>query len=116
MITVTEGVAARNKALYGLAIAVTFSEGESVESDFYPIKDALLSWQRSRGKACGALTIEYEVPLFRRKEIEDFWLRKFEHDQSIQSLFASFGEVQVSMLTPDGRDIKSIGFQAGGQI
>src|SRR6266487_3724393 len=116
MITVTEGLAARSKALYGLAISVIFQEAENVQSEFYPIKDALLTWQRSRGKACGALTIEYEVPQSGRKEIEDFWVAKFEHDQSIQSLFASVGEVKISMLTPEGGDIRSIGFEVGGQI
>jgi len=116
MITVKEGLVARNKALYGLAISVILQEGESVESEFYPIKDALLTWQRSRDKACRALTIEYEVPKSSRKEIEDFCVAKFEHDQSIQSLFASVGEVNISMLTPDGSDIRSIGFEVGGQI
>ncbi|SRR5258706_9932855 len=115
MISVTEGVAARNKALYGLAISVSFQEGESVQSEFYKIKEALEGWRHLRGQACGALTIEYIVEESGRREIEDFWAGKVESDASVRLVFASTGEVEISTLTPDGRNIRSIGFYLGGE-
>ena len=70
MIKVVEGVAASNKAQKGLAIQVTFQEGESVQSEFYRVKDALLDWQRLRGTACAALELEYQAEESAWQEIE----------------------------------------------
>ncbi len=72
MVTLTEGLTGRDKALYGLAISVALSGRERLQSEFYQIKDALLDWQRSRGAACGALNMEYQVAESRRQQVVDF--------------------------------------------
>jgi hypothetical protein len=37
------------RGVYGLAVSVAFGAGETVESEFYRIKDILLQWRASRG-------------------------------------------------------------------
>ena len=111
MVTITEGLTGRDKALYGLAISVALREGETLQSEFYQIKDALLNWQRSRGAACGALNMEYQVAESSRQQVEDFWAAKLESDHLLRSVFANLGEVELSLSTPDGRNTKNIGFE-----
>ncbi len=111
MVTITEGLTGRDKALYGLAISVALREGESLQSEFYQIKDALLDWQRSRGAACGALNMEYQVAESSRQQVVDFWAAKIENDHLLRSIFAKIGEVGLSLSAPDGRNIKKIGFE-----
>ena len=111
MITVTEGLMVRGKAPYGLVISVALREGESLQSEFYQIKDALLDWQRSRGAACGALNMEYQVAESSRQQVVDFWHARIENDHLIQSVFANIGEVELSLSTPDGRNTKKVGFE-----
>ena len=113
MIKVVEGVTASNKALKGLAVTVSFQEGESVQSEFYPVKEALLDWHGLYGEACGALELEYlaDEPLW--QEIEDFWMAKLEADQFTRSLFEAVGNVELWLTTQAGRNIKKIGFELG---
>ena len=111
MVTITEGSAGRDKGAYGLAVSVALAEHESLESDFYQIKDALLEWQRSRGRACGALSIEYQVAESSRHQVEGFWLAKINKDHLIRSVLGSIHDVELSLITPDGRSIKKIGFE-----
>ncbi len=49
------------QGLEGLAVTISFQEGESVQPEFYRVKDALLDWKRSRGEPCGALELEYQA-------------------------------------------------------
>lgn len=111
MITVTEGSTGGDKASYGLAIFVTLGEDESLESDFYKIRNALLSWKRSRNDACGALSIEYQIAESNRQQVESFWITKVENDELIRLVFGSISEVELSLITPDRRNIKKIGFE-----
>jgi hypothetical protein len=113
MVQITEGSVARDKALHGLAISVSFREGETVEADFFEIKDALLDWQRTRGKAASSILIEYRVPDSSRQQVEDFWLAKLDSDHLIRTAFASVGEVELCLMTPDGKNIHQIGFELG---
>jgi len=96
MVTITEGLTVRGKAPYGLVISVALREGESLQSEFYQIKDALLGWQRSRGAACGALNMEYQVAESSRQQVVDFWHARIENDHLIRSVFANIGEVELS--------------------
>ena len=113
MITLVEGMAARNKALKGLALRVTFQEGETVQTEFYRVKDALLDWQRAHGAACGALEIEYQADEFSWPQIEQFWVNKTSTDPLIRSVFESVGNVDLCMVTPTGSNIRRIGFELG---
>ncbi len=61
MVKIVEGVIASNKALKDLCVTISFQAGKSVQSEFHPVKDALLEWQRLRGDACVKLEIEYEA-------------------------------------------------------
>ena len=113
MIQVVEGVAASDKAKKGLAIKVSFQEGESVQSEFYRVKDALLDWQRLRGEACAALELEYQAEQSIWDQVEQFWLAKIDTDRLIRSLFEAVGNVDVCLVTPSGGSIKRIGFELG---
>ena len=113
VVTITEGVAARDKSLYGLAVSVVLREDETPEKDFYEIKDALLKWQHLRGAGCGALSIEYQVVESQRSEVEDFWKAKFFEDRSIRPLLECIGKIELSLITPAGRNIRKVGFEFG---
>jgi hypothetical protein len=111
MITTTEGLAARDKALYGLAVCVTFEDGESPQSDFYEIKDRVLDWHRSRGSQCGGLKIEYHIPRAQWQAVEDFWAPRVASDHLMRDVFSRIAEVEITLLTPTGNEIKSIAFE-----
>jgi hypothetical protein len=113
MIKVVEGVAGSNKALKGLAVAVSFQAGENVQSEFYQVKDALLDWQHLRGEACAALELEYQADESIWNQIEQFWLAKIETDLLIRSLFATIGRVELCLITQNRSGIKRIGFELG---
>jgi hypothetical protein len=113
MIKLVEGIAASNKALKGLALKVSFQEGETVQTEFYGVKDALLDWQRVHGASCGALEIEYQADESRWRQIEQFWVSKTSTDPLIRSLFESVGNVNLCMVTPTGSNIRTIGFELG---
>ena len=113
MIRIVEGLAASNKGRKGLAVTVTFQEGESVETEFYPVKDALLDWRRSRGEHCAALELEYQTEESSWQQIEEFWVTKTDTDWIIRSLFESVGKVDLRLVTPTGSKIKRIGFEVG---
>jgi hypothetical protein len=113
MIKLVEGIAASNKSLKGLALKVTFQEGETVQTEFYRVKDALLHWQRAQGAACGALEIEYQADESSWPQIEQFWVNKASTDALIRSLFESVGSVDLCMVTPTGSKIRRIGFELG---
>jgi hypothetical protein len=111
MVKITEATVARDKALHGLAISVSLLEGETVESDFYAIKDALVAWQQAHGSLASSVLIEYRTPDSSRQEIEAFWLAKFESDHLIRKLFATVDDVVLCLMTLDGRDVRQIGFE-----
>jgi hypothetical protein len=113
MIRLIEGIAGSNKALKGLALKVSFQEGETVQTEFYRVKDALLDWQRAHGAACGALEIEYQADQSSWAQIEEFWGSKTKTDPLIQALFRSVGNVDLCMVTPAGSNIRRIGFELG---
>ena len=113
MIKVVEGIAARNKSLKGLALKVTFAEGETVQTEFYSVKDALLDWHRAHGAGCGAVEIEYQADEPSWPQIEQFWVSKTNTDPLIRSVFASVGNVDLCMVTPTGSNIRRIGFELG---
>ena len=113
MIKLVEGVAASNKALKGLALKVTFGEGETVQTEFYRVKDALLDWRRAHGAGCGALEIEYQADESSWPQIEQFWVNKTNTDPLIRSVFESVGNVDLCLVTPTGSNIRRIGFELG---
>ncbi len=113
MIKLVEGIAARSKALKGLAVRVTFQEGETVQTEFYHLKDALLDWQRAHGAGCGALEIEYQVNESSWPQIEQFWVSKTNTDPLVRSVFESVGNVDLCMVSPTGSNIRRIGFELG---
>ena len=113
MIKLVEGIAARNKALKGLALQVTFGEGETVQTEFYRMKDVLLDWQRAHNAGCGALEIEYQTDESSWPQIEQFWFSKTNADPLIRSVFESVGHVDLCMVTPNGNNIRRIGFELG---
>jgi hypothetical protein len=113
MIKLVEGLAASDKTLKGLAVTVTFREGESVQTEFYRVKDALLDWRRSHGEACAALELEYQADESSWPQIEEFWVTKTTTDRLIRSLFESLGNVDLCLVTPTGSNIKRIGFEVG---
>ena len=113
MIKLVEGIAAGNKALKGLALKVTFEEGETVQTEFYGVKDTLLDWQRAHGTGCGALEIEYQADESSWPQIEQFWVTKTSTDPLIRSAFESLGNVSLYMVTPTGSNIRRIGFELG---
>ena len=76
-------------------------------------KDALLEWERTHGKTAASISLEYRTPDSIRQQIEDFWLAKIAGDSLIRTVFASVGEVELCLMTPDGRNIRKIGFQLG---
>jgi hypothetical protein len=111
MIKLVEGIAASNKALKGLALKVTFGEGETVQTEFYRVKDALLDWLRAQDAGCGALEIEYQAEESSWPQIEQFWVSKTNTDPLIRSVFKSVGNVDLCMVTPTGGNIRRIGFE-----
>jgi hypothetical protein len=113
MLKVVEALVAGVKVRKGLAVSVTFQDGEDVRSEFYQVKDALLSWQRSRGEACGVVELEYQADESSWEQIEAFWLAKVDRDQLIRSFFVSVGKVVLCLVTPAGNKIKQIGFELG---
>jgi hypothetical protein len=113
MIKLVEGIAASDTGLKGLALKVTFQEGETVQTEFYRVKDALLDWQRAHGAGCGALEIEYEADESSWPQIEQFWVSKTSADPLIRSLFESVGNVDLCMATPTGSNTTRIGFALG---
>ena len=113
MIKLVEGIAASNKALKGLALKVTFEEGETVQTEFYRMKDALLDWQRAHGAGCGALEIQYQADESSWPQIEQFWVGKTKTDPLIRSVFESVGSVDLCMVTPSGSNIRRIAFELG---
>jgi hypothetical protein len=115
MVQITQASVARNKALRGLAVSVILREGETVESDFFEIKDALLDWERTHGKTAASISMEYRTPDSSRQQIENFWLAKIESDPLIRRVFVSVGEVGLCLITEDGRNIRQIGFELGSR-
>ena len=115
MVKIVRGLAASNKALKGLAVTVTFQGGESVQTEFYSVKDALLDWQRAQGQACAALELEYIAEESSWQQIEAFWLARIDRDHLIRSLFESVGKVELCLVAPAGNNIKKIGFELGGR-
>ena len=113
MIKLVEGIAASNKTLKGLALKVTFEEGETVETEFYRVKDALLDWQRAHGAGCGALEIEYQADESNWPQIEQFWVSKTDTDPLIRSVFECVGNVDLCIVTPTGNNTRRIGFELG---
>jgi hypothetical protein len=80
MVEITQASVARDKALRGLAVSVVLRDGETVESDFHEIKDALLEWERTHAKSAASISLEYRTPDSSWQQIEDFWLAKIESD------------------------------------
>ena len=113
MIKLVEGISATNKALKGLALEVTFGEGETVQTEFYRVKDALLDWQRVHDTGCGALEIVYQADESSWPQIEQFWVSKTITDPLIRSVFERVGNVDLCMVTPAGNNIRRIGFELG---
>jgi hypothetical protein len=111
MVKITEGSVARDKALHGLAVLVSLLDGETVESDFYTIKDALVAWQQTHGNFASSVLIEYRTSDSSRQEIEAYWLAKFQSDHLIRKLFATVDEVVLCLMTHDGRNVRQIGFE-----
>jgi hypothetical protein len=110
MVQIHEASVAGDKTLRGLAVSVSLREDETVESDFYQIKDALLNWSRTHGKTAGAVSIEYRVPASSRQQIEDFWLARIHNDHLIQTMFSNV-KVTLCLMNPDGKEIRQIGFE-----
>jgi hypothetical protein len=113
MVTITEASVAGDKALRGLAASVSLGEGETVESDFYKIKDAMLDWKRTYGTAATDMLIEYHAPKSNWKVIEDFWHARIDSDHLIRSVFLSVRKVTLCVMSPDGRDIRQLDFESG---
>lgn len=113
MIKLVEGIAAGSRVLKGLAVKVTLRESETVQTEFYEVKDALLDWHRAHGASCGALEIEYQADESIWAQIEQFWVGKTSTDPLIRPLFESIGNVDLCMVTPTGSNIRRIGFELG---
>ncbi len=113
MIKVMEALVAGDETRKGLAVSVAFKGAENVESEFNAVKDSFLDWQRSRGKNCEEVELEYQVDESTWDQIEAFWVAKLNEDHLIGSFFASVGVVVLSLVTPAGNKIKRIGFELG---
>src|ERR1041385_554352 len=113
MVTITEASVAGDKALRGLAVLVSLRNGETVESDFYQIKDAMLDWKRTHAATATNMLIEYHAPQSSWQAIEDFWHARIDSDHLVRSVFFSVREVTLCLMSPDGRDIRQVGFELG---
>jgi hypothetical protein len=113
MVTITEASVAGDKALRGLAVSVSLGNNETAESEFYQIKDAMLEWKRIHSKIATNMLIEYHAPKSNWQTIEDFWRAKIDSDHLVHSVFFSVREVTLSFISPNGREIRRVGFELG---
>ena len=113
MVQITEASVAGDKTLCGLVASISLADGETVELDFYHIKDAMQDWKRAYGAAVGNILIEYRAPKSSWQGIEDFWLSKVDGDQAVRAVFLSVKEVTLCLMSPDGKDIRQVNFQPG---
>lgn len=113
MVTITETSVAGDKSLRGLAASVSLGDGETAQSDFYQIKDAILDWKRTHGATATNMLIEYHAPKSNWQAIEDFWHARIDGDQLVRSVFFSIRGVTLSLMTPDGSEIRQVGFELG---
>jgi hypothetical protein len=113
MVHITEASVAGEKALRGLAVSVSLRDGETVESDFYRIKDAMLDWKRMHDTTATAMLIEYHAPDSTWQQIENFWHARIDSDHLVRSVFFSVRKVTLCLMSPDGRDIRQVGFELG---
>ena len=113
MVQITEASVAGDNALRGLSASVSLRDGEVVESGFYHIKDAMLDWKRTHGATAATMLIEYHAPKSSWKEIEDFWHARIDSDHLVRSVFFSVREVTLCLMSPDGREIRQVGFELG---
>jgi hypothetical protein len=112
-VTITETAVAGDKALRGLAASVVLGDGETMESDFYQIKDKMLDWKRLHGMSATNMLIEYHAPKSSWQRVADFWRARIDSDHLVQSVFFSVKEVTLSFMSPDGRDLRQVGFEPG---
>ncbi len=115
MVQITEASVTGDKALRGFAASVSIREGETAETDFYQIKGAMLDWKRTHGAIASNMLIEYYAPKSSWEAIENFWHARIDSDHLVRSVFFSVREVELCLMSPDGRDIRSVGFELGGR-
>jgi hypothetical protein len=108
MVQITEASVAGDKALRGLAASVSLRDGETVESDFYQIKDAMLDWKHAHGVAAANMLIEYHASKSSWQAIEQFWHARIDSDHLVRSVFCSVREVTLCFMSPDGREIRQV--------
>lgn len=113
MIKLIEGIAAGNTGKKALAIKVILQNDELLQTEFYQIKDSLLAWNRVHGSNCGGLEIEYQADETIWPQIEQFWIERASMDPLIRSLFENVGHIDLCMMTPEGRNVRTIGFEVG---
>ena len=106
MVTITEASVAGDKALRGLAVSVSLRDGETVESDFYQIKDAILDWKSTHNATATNMLIEYHAPQSSWQTIEDFWHARIDSDHLVRSVFFGVRAVTLCLMSPDGKDIR----------
>jgi hypothetical protein len=103
MLTIKQGVAGHNKALYGVAIDVKFENGETVESEYRKIRELLLEVKKTKQVPCGAVEIDYYVEDSLRDEIRKFWDGLIENSTELRPLFAGV-KVTIGTMSLDGRN------------
>lgn len=113
MVTITEASVAEDKALRGLAVSVSLRDGETAESDFYQIKDAMLDWKRTHGTIATNMLVEYCAPQSSWQAIEDFWHARIDSDHLVRSVFFSVREVTLCLMSSDCKDIRQVNFEFG---
>jgi hypothetical protein len=88
---------------YGMGISVTFRPGETVQTEFPHIKEALVNWHCSRGDACRDLMMAFTADAALHQEIIDYVTSVALQDEFLNRFCAKMRKLQFCVLTPDGK-------------
>ena len=95
---------------YCLGVVVAFEEGQTVASEWRHIKEGLVNWKKSRGKACDLLAITFEADAALWPEITESFKRAGTDEEFITPFFAELGDVTLGLVTPDGERQEEMNF------
>jgi hypothetical protein len=99
------------RGLDSLFISVAVHEGESPESEFGPVKEVLLEWQRAHGASPNRLTIEIQTEESKRHEIlRHFFQVVSSTDPLLYQFYQNVREAEICLVSPTGKRFKKVGF------
>src|SRR4051794_16427988 len=88
---------------YGMGFSVTFQPGETIQSEFRHIKEALVNWQHSRAESCHNLMLAFTADEARHQEIIDYVQWAVQNEEFLSAFLAKLRKVQYCVLMPDGK-------------